>query len=290
MIGLLIINEFLRTKKFEEIYDILIRTFRSEGITLIMRTNVQLICDVGMDNISQLEVEFILFWDKDIILAKHCENMGYKTYNSSAAIESCDDKGLMAIKLERCGISMPRTIIAPFTYENIGFTNMNFIYYVAETLRFPMVVKESKGSFGQQVYLVNNLEELIAKTVELVPRNIIYQEYIKSSCGVDARLQVIGNSVVSSVRRFATSDDFRANVTIGGRMEEYNAPNEFVDMALLACSALGVDFGGVDILFGEDNRPILCEVNSNAHFKSILNATGKNIATDLARYIKAQLL
>ena len=39
-----------------------------------------------------------------------------------------------------------------------------------------------------------------------------------------------------------------------------------------------------DILFGE-NGPILCEVNSNAHFKNIYDCTGENVADYIIEYI-----
>ena len=40
----------------------------------------------------------------------------------------------------------------------------------------------------------------------------------------------------------------------------------------------------MDILFGE-NGPILCEVNSNAHFKNIYDCTGENVADYIIEYI-----
>ena len=47
-------------------------------------------------------------------------------------------------------------------------------------------------------------------------------------------------------------------------------------MAVKVVKELGLDFAGVDILFGKDG-PILCEVNSNAQFKGLYNATGISI-------------
>ena len=48
---------------------------------------------------------------------------------------------------------------------------------------------------------------------------------------------------------------------------------------------MNLDFAGVDILFGENDEPILCEVNSNAHFKNILDCTGVNVAQCILDYI-----
>jgi len=44
----------------------------------------------------------------------------------------------------------------------------------------------------------------------------------------------------------------------------------------------------VDILFGKDG-PILCEVNSNAHFKTTLECTGVNMALEIMRHIAGKL-
>ena len=50
----------------------------------------------------------------------------------------------------------------------------------------------------------------------------------------------------------------------------------------------GLDFAGVDVLFGRDG-PLLCEVNSNAHFKTTLECTGVNMAVEIMRHIARRL-
>lgn len=59
-------------------------------------------------------------------------------------------------------------------------------------------------------------------------------------------------------------------------------------MALRAVEALGLDFAGVDVLFGK-NGPLVCEVNSNAHFKTTLECTGVNMADAIMSHIKRKL-
>jgi glutathione synthase/RimK-type ligase-like ATP-grasp enzyme len=46
-----------------------------------------------------------------------------------------------------------------------------------------------------------------------------------------------------------------------------------------------LDFAGVDIMFGKQGEPVLCEVNSNAHFKNIYDCTGVNVADEIMEYI-----
>ena len=60
------------------------------------------------------------------------------------------------------------------------------------------------------------------------------------------------------------------------------------ELAVRATELLGLDFAGVDVLFGRDG-PLLCEVNSNAHFKTTLECTGVNMAVEIMRHISRRL-
>ena len=71
-------------------------------------------------------------------------------------------------------------------------------------------------------------------------------------------------------------------------MKPYTPSVEECEIAVKACRALGLDFAGVDLLFGKDG-PLLCEVNSNAHIKNILDCTGINVADFIFEYIKEQI-
>ena len=135
-------------------------------------------------------------------------------------------------------------------------------------------MKDCFGSFGEQVRLVRNDDELSAEGRSSVPK--IFQEYIE--CGSqDLRLQVVGEEVVAAVRRKAVDGDFRANASHGGTMFPYSPTEEEIDIALDSAQALKADFLGVDIL-QTDNGPIICELNSNAHIRNITNATGIDVA------------
>ena len=95
--------------------------------------------------------------------------------------------------------------------------------------------------------------------------------------------------VVTAMERI-NENDFRANITNGGRMKKYAPTKEQREMVLLVCRELHLDFAGVDILFGKEGEPILCEVNSNAHFKNIYDCTGVNVADHIIQYIKEKIL
>ena len=80
-------------------------------------------------------------------------------------------------------------------------------------------------------------------------------------------------------------NDFRANITNGGKMKKYTPTKEQAQMAIDVCRELNLDFAGVDIMFGKEGEPVLCEVNSNAHFKNIYDCTGVNVAESILDYI-----
>lgn len=292
--GILVVNHFLKSTKFDELYQWLKESADKLDIKLDVLTNRELMICINnktMDNkllFNGKKIDFVLFWDKDILLARYLENLGIKVFNSSNAIEICDDKALTFVNLVGLGIKMPKTIIPPFTYmDKYDYKDeqvKEFIKEIESELEYPMVVKARKGSFGAQVHLVNSHEEVLDLLSRYDSNNIIFQEYIESSKGRDIRLQVVGDKVVAAMYRYSDAD-FRANITNGGKMKNYEPSMEEVNMATTVTKALNLDFAGVDILFGENNEPILCEVNSNAHFVNIHKCTGVNVADEIFKYI-----
>jgi len=276
----MITNGYLTTEKYNQIHGMYISAADTLNIELIPITNREALVEIsnavllGQETLST--PEFILFLDKDIILARHLENMGYRVFNSSHAIEVCDDKALTFLELAGSGIKMPRTVNAPLCFHKNEETAL-FYQTIENVLGYPMIIKERFGSFGEQVYLANNRDELIRTRDSISPRPHVYQELIKSSVGRDVRLQVVGEKVVAAMKRHSDTD-FRANLSMGGKMEPFLPGDDFIAMALTAAKTAEVLFCGVDILFGAKGEPILCEINSNAHIKNIFDCTHVDVA------------
>lgn len=294
MKGWLVVNHFIKSSKFDLLYDWLEKTASDRGIVLLRKTNAQLMSIVGgygqvdMNRIKAEQPDFVIFWDKDVRLAKYLESMGLKLFNNATAIGICDDKALTHISLAQSGIRMPKTIVAPMTYESVGYSEYEFLKTVMDELSFPIVVKESFGSFGQQVYLAEDRDELLSITRHIGIKPMLFQEFIKTSKGRDIRINVVGCEPVAAMER-VSDKDFRANITIGGRMKAYKPSADQVEMAIKVCRCLGLDFAGVDILFAENDEPVLCEVNSSAHFKSVYDCTGVNVADFILEHISRVL-
>ena len=287
MTGWLVVNHFITSKKFLEIFSMLTEAAEKQHVNLIKKTNVELMSGLfDYDNINNFEKpSFILFWDKDIRLANFLEEKGFKLFNLASAIEICDDKSLSHIKLSQRGIKTPKTIIGPKIYrDNINYENEEYIDMIIRNLGFPLIIKECFGSFGQQVYMIENKDKLIEMLKTLGTKPILFQEFIESSRGRDVRIHIVGGKMVTSMYRY-NENDFRANITNGGKMKEYTPNDAQIELAVKVCDTLGLDFAGVDILFGENEEPVFCEVNSNAHFKNIYDCTGVNVAEYIIRHI-----
>ncbi len=291
--GWIIYNGSLVTPKYTEQVEMFVAAAQRNNIVLEPYTNDTFGAAVINGELTLIPgrqpPDFVLFWDKDVRLARHLELMGIKLFNSAEAIALCDDKILTHQVLANEGIPMPKTIFSPLLFPVCPVDEGLFIDKVEKTLAYPVVVKEAFGSFGAQVYLARNREELLSLRRKLVLVPHLYQEYIHTSHGRDVRLQVVGDEVVAATMR-TSETDFRANASVGGKMVPFIPSMAFSALAVKATKLVGACFAGVDILFGPSDEPILCEINSNAHIKNLFEHTGVDVADRMMSYIKRQLI
>ena len=255
MTGWLVVNSFINSSKFQKLYEMLVNSFSKKGINLeIKRANeISLKVNEAMVDLPS----FVLFYDKDIYLSLRLEALGCKVFNNSRAILLCDNKILMYQELYKFNIRIPKTYIAPKTFENINYCNLDFLDTIEKELGYPMVFKEAYGSFGEQVYLVNSHNEAISLIKKIGYKDFLIQEYIKTSKGKDIRINVVNHKPVCSILRY-NDFDFRSNISNGGKAIKYEPNKEFLDLAIKASRALNLDFGTVDMLLDEFNHPIVC--------------------------------
>ena len=286
MKGWLVVNGFVDSAKFCELYSFLSCAAKKRGIALEVRTSDSFNVPLGEKIADVDRPDFVLFWDKDIRLAARMEKEGLRLFNSASAIEICDSKALTAEALTG-HVPTPRTLIAPKTFEGVGYNRLKFLENATRVLGLPMIIKEVYGSFGAQVYLAESLADAEKTVVSLGHKEFVMQEFIEESRGRDVRINVVGGKVVSAMERY-NCNDFRSNITNGGKMKPAALTPEMEDAAIKACELIGLDFAGVDVLFGKDG-PIVCEVNSNPHFKSSLECTGVDMSEKIMDHILERL-
>ncbi|MGM8213003.1 ATP-grasp domain-containing protein [Virgibacillus sp. W0430] len=287
--GWIIYNGQLPGPKFRELAEwIQIAAAKQSSTTTIFKNDElhALLAKNDLDIIhkEQRLPDYVVFTDKDIYLAKQLELLGVRLFNSSETIAISDDKITTYQMLVANKLPVPDTIIAPKTFFNSNTVNENSIDLAINKFGFPMIVKEAFGSFGQQVYLIDNKKDLLNKVAALQGKPFMFQAFVSSSYGQDLRLHVVGDQVVAAMKR-TSLNDFRANVSAGGTMEAYQPSESESKMAIAAAKAIHADFAGVDLLIGANNSPIICEVNSNAHIRNMYDCTKINVADDIIAYI-----
>lgn len=284
--GWLVVNNFIDSEKFKEIYALFLNAAKKIQTGLELKRAGEILREVGGYKREKLP-DFVLFWDKDVVLAEMLELAGVRVFNSSAAIAACDDKRKTAVLLEKHGVPFPKTVVAPKTFEGIGYCDTEFLKTALGIVGLPAVIKEAYGSFGQQVYLARNLKEAEKTVKNAGCKELLFQKFIAESAGRDVRVNIIGGRAVCAMAR-ENADDFRSNISGGGKAAPYVLDGKTAAVAEAACRAVGADFAGVDLLFGDDG-PSVCEVNSNPHFKSTLDCTGIDLSEIILEFIRDEL-
>lgn len=280
--GLLFVNHFLASANLDALYGLFDAAAEICGVRLSRMTGGDAVAPFAEH--PARHADFVIFWDKDIAAARRIVRHGIPVFNSPDAIRICDSKSETAEALLSAGLPTPRTLVAPMTYEAVGYTKDDFVVRAVELLGLPIVIKECYGSFGEQVYLAATREEAYRTVRQIGAKPFLFQEFVASSFGTDIRVNVVGDRAVSAMRRTGKAGDFRSNIAHGGVGEPYPLSREEAALAVAAARAVGADFAGVDLLFGE-NGSLVCEVNSNPHFTGTYKATGSNLAVPILEHI-----
>lgn len=279
-------NGSLTNDKFKDQAVLIKEAAERAGIVAILKKNYEVMMDLSCA--FETQPDFIVFLDKDILLAKYLKNRGIRIFNDPDVIATCDNKAYQYLQLAKHEIPMPRTIVAPKVYPTFTIEKSGYYEGVLKALGLPMIIKEGHGSFGMRVYLIETEDEFYKKVDSLRGVDYIFQEFIASSRGRDIRVNIVGGEIVASMYRHSEID-FRANITNGGTAEVVTLTDPQANLAIEAAKAVGAEFAGVDLLFGPNDEPLVCEVNAAAHIRNIYNVTGINVADAMIQYILREI-
>jgi RimK family alpha-L-glutamate ligase len=202
--------------------------------------------------------------------------------NSSTAIMAARDKLLAHQMLALAGVPCPRTVLARQP-SDVG----KMVRVVGGP---PVILKLVSGTHGKGVMLGRDMEEIQAslETVWALNQTLLIQEYIDHAPGTDIRVIVVGGRVLGAMKRTAKLGRFRANVHQGATVEPYPLSDRLEWLALKATRVLGLDIAGVDLMETAHGFAVI-EVNSAPGFEGFEKATGRNVASDMLRYVKYSL-
>lgn len=216
-------------------------------------------------------------------IIREFERLGVPIINSSESIEIVKDKLYSQQLLSSVGLPTPKTILVRHPVD---------IKVVEKEIGFPCVIKNISGSQGKGVFLAETKKEFKTQMDILESlnekSNIIIQEFMKDSHGKDVRVYMIGGRPVAAMLRESNGNDFKANISAGGKGTMFEMTDEVKILSIKACRCLNLDIAGVDLLFDGDHFKI-CEVNSNPGFKGFEKATNIDIPQKLFEWLKIEL-
>lgn len=198
-----------------------------------------------------------------LAIIRQMERLGIHIVNSSHSIETVKDKLYSQQILAQNNLPVPKTMLVKFPI-NVDLVELN--------LGFPVVVKTLSGSQGSGVFLAENkrmfedLMELIEATNKT--SNVILQEFIKASKGIDLRVFTLGGRAIACFKRINKEGGFKANFSAGGSVEPYEITPEIEWLATQTSNILNLDMAGIDLLFDENHFKI-CEANSSPGFEGL---------------------
>lgn len=181
---------------------------------------------------------------------------GVPVVNSIESYLLCRDKLLTFTKLKELGYPTPNT----------------------SPINEPIVIKPRNGSLGKGVVLVDD--------------SYIIQEYISESRYQDVRVFVIGDEIFCSKRRY--TEDKNADIVkhVNDKEEFIKLPDHIETMCINVVSDFGLDYTGMDLLFGPNGTFYICELNAApAQFNSFnkwVDVSDPNISEKLYSWIKQE--
>jgi ribosomal protein S6--L-glutamate ligase len=210
---------------------------------------------------------------------RHLETMGTYTVNESIAISRSRDKFRALQILARKGIPMPLTSFAQSPDDTEDLIRM--------VGGAPLVIKLLEGTQGKGVILADSHQSAVSiiNAFKEMRANILVQEFIEESRGMDIRCFVVGDKVVGAIKRQAKEGEFRANVHQGGKAIKVKLTPQERAIAVNAAKTIGLKVAGVDLI-RSSHGPLILEINSSPGFEGIEKATGLNIAKKIIEYIE----
>lgn len=149
---------------------------------------------------------------------------------------------------------------------------------------FPIIIKALGGSHGVGVMKIETTESLFSVSDYLRGQGGIF--VMKEYCDVKstARLIVLGDKVIDSIEYRANKGDFRSNEGTKPNTDVKEYDDATKELAVKATHALGLEFGGVDIMNTPDG-PKVAEVNFPCFFPRCQMLTSVDIADEMIKYL-----
>ncbi|HYH74651.1 MAG TPA: hypothetical protein VD735_01690 [Candidatus Saccharimonadales bacterium] len=192
-----------------------------------------------------------------------------------------------ALRLQAAGLP-----IIPTVFNLVKDQEDRLPAYVAQLGGFPVILKAAGGSHGASVLRLDS-EESLRSVLGFVTANtdahFVLRKYIHDATHL--RMVVVGDTVADAIRYLPQPGDFRTNAVSVPEVEAFPATADnahLFELAVQATQALGLDFGGVDLLLEADGAATIAEVNFPCNFSRNQMNTGVDVAGMIVDHLIAK--
>lgn len=269
--------------RYEEkvLYDKAVK--RDLKVSLLDAKNILLSSESNQSDFNSSRVFFqrCLSLYRSLYITTCLEFLGCNVINSSNIIDICGNKLKTTLKLAQHNIPTPKTYFA-FSAEGVKELLIK--------IGFPKVLKPVVGSWGRGVFplrnqeLANMLLEIRDEDANPLSRIYYVQEMVRRPPR-DIRCIVIGHNLVTSVYRYSANEEWRTNVSRGGRTELAPITKELEDIVIKTSEVIGEGILGVDLMEDLDNGLVVHEVNNNVEFRGASQVSNVDIPDAILDYL-----
>ena len=200
-------------------------------------------------------------------LARYLEQQNAHVVNSWAASVACQDRVLMAQRMEEAHLPWPHTWSFSSLEELLG--QHEFL----STLSFPIIIKSYYSHRGDLVDKVDSLEALQALAPQWSKEAVVLQEFAAGD-GWDIKFWVIGEQIFAARRRTALEPDApKTDIPLAND----DLPEEWIRIMQEIGRAFNLRLYGVDLLMTE-RGPMIVDINSFPGFRGVPGADDALVA------------
>lgn len=156
-----------------------------------------------------------------------------------------------------------------------------------ERIGFPVIAKTAFGSSGQGVFKLENKKEVRKVADERGVNNLLFQRFLTTR--EDYRVIVIGGKALpQAMKKIAQEGDFLTNYARGGRVEGVELTPELKRIAEETAKVFQTDYAGVDVMYDDQGKPFILEINRGAQFQGFEESTGISVASYMLDFLEEQ--
>jgi len=173
------------------------------------------------------------------------------------------------------------------SFSGIPSTEDELQKCVDELGPFPIIVKVMGGSLGVGVMRLDSIKSLrsVLDYLRTTGARVLLRKYIPHDYYV--RAIVVGDKVVGAHAAYTMDGEFRTNAgdDKGQKRRAVILPDDIQKMLVEAVNVLGIETGGVDLLYDKDGKAYIAEVNFPNNFTVTQKVTGIEVGEAMLQHL-----